>query len=224
MTHSQTASDKMKGVDNRLKDCKGKTQGLQRLTDSKNRFPGLAQDLPERVLTLFYAEAVTDADVQQLPVGEQQQFIEEVTRLARTYNDSEDHKDWERLDQLMQILEPMQNKDTRRSNWNEHHKRIKRAISTHLKEYHAMPTITAISEKARLSRTTVYKHLQEMKYSQHLRHEVEKYEMGLFAIMDKLMGQGLEKGDVKAMRLYFEIVSFSAKRTKTCTMAFFNSL
>lgn len=61
-----------------------------------------------------------------------------------------------------------------------------------------------------------------MKQNEFLGHEIEKYEMGLFATMDKLLRQGLDQGDVKSMRLYFDIMSFSAKQMKRREDCYFN--
>ena len=65
-------------------------------------------------------------------------------------------------------------------------------IQKWVRENGRLPHINRISQECGLSRKTIHKHLKEMKQSEFLGHEIEKYEMGLFAIMDKLLAQGLD--------------------------------
>ncbi len=99
----------------------------------------------------------------------------------------------------------------RRQTYEVNHGNIKAAILNHLAEKKNMPSVEKIAKDSRLSRQTVTKHLQDFDMSAYFPDEVRKYQIAFMGIMDVLLSRCMN-GDVKAMRLYFEIMAFSSKR------------
>jgi DNA-binding transcriptional ArsR family regulator len=99
----------------------------------------------------------------------------------------------------------------RRETYEVNHGNIKAAILNHLADKKNMPTVEKIAKAAGLSRQTVTKHLKDFDMSAYFPDECRKYQIAFMGIMDALLSKCMS-GDVKAMRLYFEIMAFSSKR------------
>jgi AraC-like DNA-binding protein len=91
------------------------------------------------------------------------------------------------------------------------HGKIKAAILNHLSKNNAMPIVAEIAKASGLSRQTVYTHFQTFDLSEYFADETKKYQVAFMGIMDVLLGKCMS-GDIKAMRLYFDIMAFSNRR------------
>jgi DNA-binding MarR family transcriptional regulator len=101
--------------------------------------------------------------------------------------------------------------EERRSLYEANHGKIKAAILNHLADKNSMPMIREIAKATELSRQTIHNHLQNFDLSEYFPDEIRKYQVAFMGIMDSLLAKCM-RGDLKAMRLYFDIIAFSSRR------------
>lgn len=108
---------------------------------------------------------------------------------------------------LESIVESLQAYETnqRRVQWDVNHIDILQAISSGTRN--RMPTKTQIAIKTGLSRQTVHKHFQEMQLNGYKAEQKEVQQAGLEAVVAMLFQQSVIHRDVRAAKLYFDIVS-----------------
>ncbi len=95
--------------------------------------------------------------------------------------------------------------------WERNHYTIRLGILKYVEECGMMPTVGKIAEISKLSRTTVHKHLKDFDTAQLFGEQMQTYKMGLLCIMDLTMQMAM-KGNLKAMKLYFDMMTFAGKR------------
>lgn len=157
---------------------------------------GLIQDL-------IGAGKVTNEDLNELiRAGKLEAYLEAV---SRKFHPTQGSTEIERK-AIGGIAEELR-KDT----WEINHQRIKAAILNHLGKKNSMPTVSEIAKTAELSRQTVYAHLKEFDLTTYHQAEMQKYKAAFVGIMDLILARCM-RGDLAAMRLYFEIMAFSSRR------------
>lgn len=129
----------------------------------------------------------------------------------------------ERAEELMHgaiTLYPEQfNEETKNFTWQQNHNKIRSVMHNLIVENRGMPTTQDIAERAGLSRMTVNKHLSEMKVHPMFDEELKKFEMLQFSILTAMAMEACN-GNVKAARLYFEIMGNSSPAVKNQTNNF----
>jgi len=111
----------------------------------------------------------------------------------------------EERDKFIDKIELIVPANTKNQLWEHNHFLISRAISKLMREHGTMPPKSAIAEETGLSRQTIARHFKEYKA-----HPEYIAEMDQFKFMaPKLLANGFNfavSGDVRAARLYFEMV------------------
>jgi predicted transcriptional regulator len=90
------------------------------------------------------------------------------------------------------------------SAWEENHDKIVACIRQ-LNSFSGRPTISRIARDTGLTRATIYKHLNEFQTHQVFKGSTKVHRLMMSELMTHLCGSAL-CGDVKAARLYFEVM------------------
>lgn len=163
------------------------TTTLSKLTPSKRK-----------VNSLFARDKITLNDIEHLNKIEREQLGQAATKiLTKLKGDERDNF----LAKIEQIVHPATKGDI----WEQNHMVINDAISEFMREHGIMPTKSAIAEETGLSRQTVIKHFKDYRSSPEFMAHMEQFKFmapGLLANVFKFA----TKGDMRAARLYFEMV------------------
>lgn len=111
----------------------------------------------------------------------------------------------EERDNFISKIELIIPTDTKNRLWEHNHLVIGNAISRAIREYGYMPTKSAIAQETGLSRQTVNKHMVEYKTHPEFAAEMEQLKFMVPRILTNVI-RVANNGDVKAARLYFEVV------------------
>lgn len=104
-------------------------------------------------------------------------------------------------------------KEQKNITWESNHRKIFSCITDKLDNYLNVPSVTTIERETGLSRPTIYKHLAELKTNEYYRQKAAVLRIGLDSIATQLYRQAI-RGDIRAARLYFEIVKLSSRPPK----------
>ena len=94
---------------------------------------------------------------------------------------------------------------TKNSLWEHNHVVITSAISNFIQQHGVMPTSTSLVEQTGLSRQTVSKHLKEYHAHPEFVAQTEQFKMMSNNVLAKVF-KFASNGDIRAARLYFEMV------------------
>ena len=100
---------------------------------------------------------------------------------------------------------------TKTQNWEINHQRITVAISKLMQENGYMPSKTALASETGLSRQTINKHFKEYKANPEYVSEMEQFKFMASKVIAKIFKFAVN-GDVRAARLYLEMVGAINKR------------
>lgn len=173
---------------------KTKKQGLQKLTETD-----------KKITTLLSKNKITQADVEAL--FNDRELIELSEALSKKLNQV---KDIER-DNLLEKLDEILPNDFKNQVWESNHYSITHSISKHIEEYGKMPTKNKIAYDTGLSRQTVHKHLKG--YAEHpiYAEQLKRFRFMADIVLARVIKQAAQ-GDIKAARLYFEIMGDFSKQ------------
>jgi len=151
-----------------------------------------------KVDQLFELKKINLNDLDDLKQTERDYFFKTTTRtLARLKGEERDNF----LNKIDPILPPATKSDI----WDYNHLKISEAISRYMNDYGMMPAQSAIVEETGLSRQTVSKHFKEYKTKPEFIAQMEQFKFmapKMLANVFKAAGSG----DIRAARLYFEMV------------------
>jgi len=151
-----------------------------------------------KVDNLFALQKITPADIQELSTDERRHLgATATTLLARLTGDERTR--------FMEKIEPILAPDSKNEVWENNHQLITRAVSAYMREHGVMPTKSTIAAQTGLSRQTVAKHLTEYKQHPEFTAQKEQFKFMTHNILANVYKQA-GNGDVKAARLYFEMV------------------
>lgn len=176
-----------------------KKQPLQKLTVSK-----------KKVQAVIAKEKITVDDLKTLSDGEVELLSTELTRMINAAKGVDKDKFYEKIDGIM-------SSENRNERWENNHKSISWAISTHMSEYHIMPPVQAIADKTELSRQTVYKHLKEYNAHPLFIESQERHKVMHGKLLARLYSFAFN-GNVKAAKLYFELTGGMPQPTSNNTV------
>lgn len=165
-----------------------------------NKLTGLTagKAIKKKIDDILSLEKITSTDVQGLNKQEVLHLEQKATKIL-TQLTGEDR------DRFLDKLNPILPADTKNSVWEYNHLAISNAISNFMCQHGVMPAKNAIAEQTGLSRQTVAKHFRE--YTAHPQFTAETEQ---FKFMAHKMLAGVFKfasnGDMKAARLYFEMI------------------
>jgi len=112
----------------------------------------------------------------------------------------------EELDQLRDKIDPILSQHTKNDIWENNHRKIIQETSNFINEYGRMPLKIDLAQRVGLSRQTLNKHLKEYKNHSLYKDHFESFSLMTEKLMSKMFQFAL-RGDVKAARLYFDILS-----------------
>lgn len=158
----------------------------------------------EKISRVLLLEKITLTDIEDFTCAERK-FLGEITTEMLQQLKGEERDNY--IDKIAGIVDPGTNDQV----WEQNHLIIGRAITKLIGQYGAMPPKFAIARETGLSRKTIAKHLADYKA-----HPQYLAEMEQFKYMTSNVLAGVCKlacnGDVKAARLYFEMVGAMNKQ------------
>jgi hypothetical protein len=130
---------------------------------------------------------------------------EELSHFTRTTTERINNTEGEELDLLLEKVDPILSQHTKNELWEHNHRKIIQAISTFIDDYGRMPLKMELVQQVGLSRQTIHRHLKE--YKENLLHSeyLDQFEFMTPKLVAKMF-QFAIRGDVKAGRLYFDMV------------------
>jgi len=134
-----------------------------------------------------------------------------LAELTEYLNDVLNNGTGEKKDEVLAKADSIIPKDYKNEIWQHNHVNIIHSINKLIQVHNRLPTITDISEHVNLSRQTVTKHLKEFSTKEIFQTEIDKYHIMLYSLMDKLYIDGVQNKNVKAIRMYFEILTYKTK-------------
>lgn len=96
--------------------------------------------------------------------------------------------------------------DLRRQDWERNHHKVLNAINSLMTQYSTFPTISTISETAKLSRQTVQKHINAGIKNKYHRGEFEKFAYLASDVLGRLYNLAISKNDVRAAKVFLDNV------------------
>jgi hypothetical protein len=174
---------------------KTKKQGLQKLTETEIK-----------INSLLAQKKITQIGIDKLLNYEQKQVLGKV--LTKKLNEL---KSTDR-DKFLEKIEDIIPTDTKNQLWENNHIVITTSMTKLIEETGKMPTKNQIATDCNLSRQTVSKHLNG--YAEHPLYAEQLQQFKFMA--DRVLAKVIKmagQGDMKAARLYFEILGNSSKQS-----------
>ena len=121
----------------------------------------------------------------------------------------------EDCDKLISKFLPFLPKEEKNRLWMINHTRIKNSLHRLLNEFNRTPSTIEIAKDTELSRQTVHKHLKEFDTNELYDEEIRKYEIMLPDVLGHLYRFGTNgwKPDIRALRLFFDIIKHTQTKT-----------
>jgi hypothetical protein len=152
----------------------------------------------KKISSLLALDKITINDIDDLNPAERRHLALRATDLLNRATGIE-------RDELVAKIEQIIPAETKNCLWEYNHALIKNAIDKHMRQYAVMPTKSALAEAAGLSRQTINKHIAEHKQHPEYMAEMEQFKlMGNNVLANVFNAAG--KGDMRAARLYFEMI------------------
>lgn len=175
-------------------------QGLQKLTE-----------MDEKIAVLMSKKKITNSDIDTLLSGDERtQFFNFLTEKLNTAKGDDREVFLNKIDEIL-------SKDVKNQLWENNHYLITAAISKHIDDYGKMPNKNQIASDSGLSRQTVYKHLNG--YAEHPLYAEQLTQFKFMA--DRVLAKVIKlagQGDVKAARLYFDVMGYLVRETSSNTL------
>lgn len=161
--------------------------GLKKLTELK-----------QKTCELFEKEIITEKDLAMLTKDQAEHFRNFITEKLNNSRGEE-------LDKLREKVYPILSQKTKNEIWEHNHRLIIQEITKFIEEYGRMPLRVDIAGRVGLSRQTLYKHFKEYKENPLYTDHLETFRFMTEKLIAKMFQYALH-GDVKAGRLYFEMI------------------
>ncbi|MDB5087531.1 MAG: hypothetical protein JWR09_1525 [Mucilaginibacter sp.] len=162
----------------------------------------------KKVDNLFALQKITLTDIEDFNKMERDYLAATATEMLNQLKGEE-------RDNFISKIEQIIPANTKNQFWEHNHFLIGRAINKLMREYGFMPSKSAIAEETGLSRQTVTKHLKDYKTNPEYLAEIEQFKF----MAPKVLGTVFKfatNGDVKAARLYFEMIgAINKQRSNT---------
>ena len=155
--------------------------------------------LEQKTKELLALEMITKEDIEGL-TQDQIDHFQKVT--MEKLNNSEGAE----LDNLREKIDPILSQQTKNDIWENNHRKIIQETSNFISEFGRMPLKIDLAQRVGLSRQTLNKHLKEYKNHSLYKDHFESFSFMTEKLMSKMFQFAL-RGDVKAARLYFDILS-----------------
>jgi hypothetical protein len=157
---------------------------------------------------LLALEKITAEDIEDLSPPEREYLAETTTQtLARLTGVERDNF----LDKIDLIVPA----NTKSDIWEHNHALINNAVSRYMRENGVMPAQNVIARQTGLSRQTVAKHFAAYKRHPEYTAQMEQFKFMASNVLSNVFKYALN-GDMRAARLYFEMVGATNKQSRTC--------
>jgi len=167
-------------------------QGVQRLTTTDRK-----------IYKLLQKESISEQDVRKaLKPSEEKRLGEIIGQKIKNLSGNEREK-------FIEKVQAIQSEDFRNQTWERNHYMIVAFINNYIAENGMLPTKNNIHVGTQISRQTINKHLKEYSSSQQYKDRQNSFKIISDKMLTKVIEMALSKqGDVKAARLYFEVMGF----------------
>jgi len=152
----------------------------------------------KKVNRLLAQRKITLKDIEDLTGTEREQLEAAATEMLQHVKGTE-------RDNFLEKIEQIVPESTNDQIWEHNHFVIGNAITNLIRKYGCMPPKSLIAEETGLSRQTVTKHIAGYKTHPEFRKEIEQFKFMATKILSSVFKLA-SNGDVKASRLYFEMV------------------
>jgi hypothetical protein len=157
-----------------------------------------------KVNRLLALEKITPADLRDLTRAETQYLANTATKTLARLKDADRDNFLNKIDLIIPA-------STKADIWEQNHALINSAVSGYMQQHGVMPNKSYLARKTGLSRPTIAKHVAT--HTQHPGHtaEMEQFKFMAPNVLANVFRSAL-KGDMRAARLYLEMVGANAKR------------
>jgi len=101
------------------------------------------------------------------------------------------------------------NEDEKNIQWERNHLLIVETIDKLCRQHERLPYIAEIAEESSMSRSTVYRHLKQIDFTQLMTDEMQRFRLLLGPILGKV-GDKAKAGDIRASRLALQLMGMLA--------------
>lgn len=166
--------------------------GSQKLTKMK-----------KKIDDLLALDKITYDDLKELSEEELSHFSKATTERLNNTKGIE-------LDKFTAKIDPVLSQESRNDIWENNHRKIIQEITSFINDYGRMPLKVDLAQRVGLSRQTLYKHFKEYKNNSLYQDHFDSFRLMTEKLMAKMFQFAL-RGDVKAARLYFDMLSRDEK-------------
>jgi hypothetical protein len=161
-----------------------------------------------KVNRLLAQKKIAAKDIEDLNKIEREYLAETCTELVQQLKGEERDNFLDKIDLVIPA-------STKSDIWEYNHSVINGAVSDFMHEHGIMPTKSVIAEKTGLSRQTIAKHFKAYKKHPELTEEMEQFKFMAPRVLANVFKFALN-GDIRAARLYFEMVgAINKQQTNT---------
>jgi len=157
-----------------------------------------------KIAALLQLEKITVADLHNFSIPERRYAAAVFTKVLEELKDRERDDFIDKID----LIVPPTTKDQL---WEHNHQVIAAAISKLMQKHGCMPAKSHLALETGLSRQTIVKHLKEYKSHPEYTAEIEQFRFMTSKLAAKVFTFAVN-GDMKAARLYLEMVGAISKR------------
>ena len=172
------------------------TTALTNFTASKRKIEGL---LAQKKISM--------KDIEGLSQIEREYLMETTTQKLTKLKDAE-------RDDFLEKIDMVASAGMRSNVWEHNHLLISGAIAIYMRQHGIMPAKSAIAEETGLSRQTITKHFNEYKAQPEFIAQMEQFKFMAPKMLANVFKYA-SGGDMKAARLYFEMVGAINKKQNT---------
>lgn len=165
----------------------------------------LLQQSNKKIDSLLTQQKITLNDVEDLTQAERRRLGYKATKILAKLTGEDRDNFLEKIEQIMPG-------NAQNEIWEYNHAVISAAISNYMHQHGAMPDKSTVAEETGLSRQTVAKHMIEYKQHPEFIAEMEQFKFMSNQILANVFKYA-NNGDMRAARLYFEMVGTLNKQS-----------
>jgi hypothetical protein len=166
---------------------------------TEKRLQGLTET-KAKINTLLAKDRYSESDIAGFTEDEKDELAERLTELAKSFK-----SDRKKTASFYNKIEPIVEKHAKNQIWESNHINITAAIATLMPDYGRMPSKNEIADFTGLSRQNIHKHITEYVTSPIFQEQVEQFRFIASKVLARVFTFAIN-GDVRAARLYFDIV------------------
>lgn len=165
-------------------------------------------DVRQKIQHLFPLNKISEKDIEDLNKLDRGCLAQTCTEIVHKLKGVERDNFLDKIDLIIPA-------STKSDIWEYNHSVISSAVAGFMCQHGTMPTKNAIAEKTGLSRQTVAKHLKEYQRHPEFTTEMEQFNFMVPNVLASVFKFAIN-GDMRAARLYFEMVgAVNKKHTST---------